>query len=320
MFTEKVRSAITDYNMISAGDTVIVALSGGADSVSLLSALHSLSGELCISVQACHVNHGLRGEESDGDMRFCQRLCEGMGVPLAVLDTDVRKFQRKHESIEETARRVRYDFFAEQSAGKKLATAHNLNDSAETVLLNMMRGTGLKGMCGIPPVRENIIRPLIYCTRDEVERYCAEKELGFVTDKTNLSTDYTRNKVRHILLPEILKINGAFYHTSQRMQKNLREDSDFLEGMAQQALESSRTEGGYRTADIAALPRPIRVRVIRRILMDGGIEPSSLRINTAEEIIAAGRGKFNPCMGKFVVAKRGVVYVLAQEQNYRNRK
>jgi len=212
---------------------------------------------------------------------------------------------------------VRYDFFAEVSEGKKLATAHNSNDSAETVLLNMMRGTGLKGLCGIPPVRDNIIRPLIYCTRQEVEDYCAEKGLGFVTDKTNLCDDYTRNKVRHLILPEIMKINGSFLDTSARMQRALREDSDFLEAMAQDALDAAKTEGGYKSAELAKLPKPIYSRAVRRILMDGGIEPSTLRIGMAQEIITAGRGKINPCKNRFVTVKKGLVFVEKQEQVYR---
>lgn len=316
-FLDSVKSAIADYNMLSAGDEVVVALSGGADSVSLLHSLCKLAEELAITVSACHVNHGLRGEESDADMEFCRRLCGELSVPLEILDTEVRSFQKKHESIEETARRVRYDFFARVSAGKKLATAHNSNDSAETVLLNMMRGTGLKGLCGIPPVRENIIRPLIYCTREEVECYCADAGLTYVTDKTNLSTDYTRNKVRHIILPEIMKINGSFMETSARMQRNLREDSDFLERLAQQAMESAATDGGYRAEIISAQERPVRTRIIRRILMEGGVEPSALRINMSEEIILAGKGKINPCRGKFVVVRKGIVSVQEQEQIYR---
>ena len=317
MFIEKVKKAISDYDMLHSGEEAVVALSGGADSVSLLHALKELSGELGITLSACHVNHGLRGVESDGDMHFCEELCKALSVQLSVLDTDVRSFQQKHESIEETARRVRYDFFAEVSAGKKLATAHNLNDSAETVLLNMMRGTGLKGICGIPPVRENIIRPLICCTRAEVEQYCAENGLSYVTDKTNLSTDYTRNKVRHIILPEMEKINGSVLETMSRMQQNIKADSDYLETLAENALAEAAVEGGYSAERLRTLDKPIKGRAIRSILMRGGIEPSSLRISMTEEIINAGRGKINPCKGKFVAVKRGVLAVFEQEQIYK---
>ena len=317
MFTEKVRNTISEHDMIPVGGAVVAALSGGADSVSLLFALNKLSQELDFTLSACHVNHGLRGEESDGDMRFCQELCDRLGIELRILNTDVRDFQKKHESIEETARRVRYDFFAEVSQGKKLATAHNCDDSAETVLLNMMRGTGLKGLCGIPPVRGNIIRPLIRCTRDEVESYCNENALGYVTDKTNLSDDYTRNKVRHAILPEIMKINSSFLETASRMQQHLREDSELLESMAAQALDNAKTEGGYKAAEISALPKPIRTRVIKKILSNGGIEPSTLRINMTDDILLVGKGKINPCRNRFVIVKKGIIYVEAEQQIYK---
>ncbi len=316
-FNDKIRAAVADYSMLSAGDEVVAALSGGADSVSLLHALWELREELGITLSACHVNHGLRGEEADNDMRFCQELCARLGIELHLLCTDVRAAQQKHESVEEAARRIRYDFFAEVSAGKKLATAHNLNDSVETVLLNMMRGTGLKGLCGIPPVRGNIIRPLIYCTREDVERCCSEKGLAYVTDKTNLCDDYTRNKVRHCVLPEMVKISGAFLETSARTQKSLREDSELLESMAEQALEAAKTDDGYLAKELTKLPKPLLNRAVKRMLMDGGIEPSTLRISMAEEIIAAGRGRINPCRGKFVTVKKGVAFVEEMEQIYK---
>lgn len=316
-FYEKIARAISDYNMISDGDAVVIALSGGADSVSLLCAMKQLSGQLGFTLSACHVNHGLRGEESDGDMRFCEELCERLGVQLEILNTDVRSFQQKHESLEETARRVRYDFFARVSDGKKLATAHNSNDSAETVLLNMMRGTGLKGLCGIPPVRGNIIRPLIYCSRDEVEQFLGENSLSYVTDKTNLSDDYTRNKVRHLILPEMLKINPSLLDTISRMEKNLREDNGLLEALGSDALNNSKGTRGYKTAVLSQQPKPVLRRAIKQLLISGGIEPSTLRIEMAEEIILSGKGKINPCRGKFVTIRKGEVFVEEQEQVYR---
>jgi len=227
---------------------------------------------------------------------------------------------------------VRYDFFAEVSDGKKLATAHNSNDCAETVLLNLMRGTGLKGLCGVPPVRGNIIRPLIFCTREEVEEYCQSRGLSWVTDKTNLSTDYTRNKIRHIILPEMLKINGSLFSTMNRMEQSLRDDSDFLDDMARQTLSEAETTVRLRTPGeediwelqpawsaekLAKLPKPVQSRAIKLILQSGGIEPSALRINTAREIIASGKGKFNPCRGKFFVVRRGAAYIEYAEQHYR---
>lgn len=316
-FLDKITAACADHNMFEKGNAVVAALSGGADSVSLLHALNTLADTLGITVSACHINHHIRGEESDRDMRFCEELCTRLGIPLTIREADVPSLQQKHESLEECARRVRYDFFAEVSEGKKLATAHNSNDCAETVLLNMMRGTGLKGLCGVPPVRGNIVRPLIYCTRADVEEYCRANGLSWVTDSTNLDTDYTRNRIRRIILPEMLKVNGSLFATMNRMERSLRSDSDFLEEMAEQKLEEARCPGGYSAKILAELPKPLQSRAIRRIFSAGGIEPSALRINTATDIIAAGHGKFNPCRGKFFVVKRGVAFVLTEEQHYK---
>lgn len=316
-FTEKVMRAISDCNMLNTGDAVVAALSGGADSVSLLHALITLSEKLGITVSACHVNHCLRGKESDRDMQFCEDLCARLGVELKILRIDVAAQQQKHESLEECARRIRYAFFDEVSRGKKLATAHNSNDCVETVILNMLRGTGLKGLCGIPPVRGNIIRPLIYCTRAEVERYCAENSLSYVTDSTNLCCDYTRNKVRHGILPQMLEINGSLFDTMSRMEKSLREDSELLEGMASEALEKAQKNSGWVAAELAKLPKPVRARAVKQILSANGIEPSALRINTTLEIIENGKGKFNPCRNRFVLIKRGVLMVEHSEQHYK---
>lgn len=320
-FTEKVKKAVNDFEMFGHGCAVAVALSGGADSVSLLCALKALEGELGITLSACHLNHGMRGEESDADMRFCEELCARLGVPLFAEKINVAEFRRKHESGEECARRIRYDFFdgtlARLGEGARLATAHNSNDCTETVLLNLMRGTGLKGLCGIPPVRGSIVRPLIYCTRAEVEDYLAEIGEGFVTDRTNLSDDYTRNKVRHLILPEMLKINGALFDGMTRMTASLREDSDYLEEQARLALSRAETGRGWDAAALSELPAPIRSRAVRIILSCGGIEPSALRINTAASLLGKRSARYNPCKDRFFTIRKGVCFVEKTEQHIR---
>lgn len=318
-FTAKVRKAVTDFEMVSPGDIVYAALSGGADSVSLLYVLRDLREELGITLRAVHINHRLRGEESDRDMLFCEELCGKLGVPLEIRQLDLSKCREKHESLEECARKARYDAFSEVTEGytARLATAHNANDCAETVLLNIMRGTGLKGLCGIPPTRNGIIRPLIYCSRAEVEEYCGANGLSYVTDSTNLSDDYTRNRVRRFILPEMLKINGSFLEAISRMTGTLREDSAYLETLAEQALTSARTDRGWRAAELAALPKPVRSRAVKKILSDGGIEPSALRINTAMELLNQRSARFNPCRDRFFTIRKGICYVEHCEQHYR---
>ncbi|MBD5130802.1 MAG: tRNA lysidine(34) synthetase TilS [Ruminococcaceae bacterium] len=323
-FIEKVKRADSVYEMFNGG-TVCAALSGGADSVSLLLALKELSEESGFALAACHLNHGLRGGESDRDQYFCEELCARLGVPLDSRKISVSEYAEKHESLEETARRVRYDFFREVlgafGGNAVLATAHTANDNAETVLINMTRGTGLAGLCGIPPVRGlgefRVVRPLIYCTRAEVEEFLGARGQDFVTDSTNLLKEYTRNKIRQRVLTEILEINPSALETIGRMTKNLREDNAFLEEMAAKALAENRTERGYNAAELAKLPSPIRSRAVRKILAEGGIEPSSLRINMAASMLTKRSARYNPCKDRFFTIRKGVCFVENIEQHYR---
>lgn len=320
-FIEAVFSALNENKMLESGDAVAVALSGGADSVSLLLALKELEQRLGISVSACHVNHNLRGEESLRDMRFCEELCGRLGVPLRTASIDVRAAQQKHESLEECARRLRYDFFesvlSELGSRAKLATAHNANDNAETVLLNLIRGTALKGLCGIPPVRGRIIRPLLSCTRADIEAFLSEVVEKCVVDSTNLCDDYTRNKVRHIILPEMEKINPSLVRSAARMTSSLCSDSEYLESLAEQALSETKTAAGYDAKRLSEYPLPIKSRAVKRILQEGGIEPSALRINTALSLLEKRSARFNPCRDRFFTIRKGVCFVEKTEQHYK---
>jgi tRNA(Ile)-lysidine synthase len=302
----KVKAAITQYSMDCSN--VTVALSGGADSVALLYALRESGCE----VGACHVNHNLRGNESDRDEAFVRELCAGLGVPLTVRSVDVRALQKKHRSLEETARNVRYEFFAEisrESPGVTLATAHTASDNAETVLLNLIRGTGLKGLCGIPPVRGNIVRPLILCERSEVEAYCESHGLRYVTDSANSSEEFTRNKIRLNIMPLIKEINPSFSVT--QMCEILREDSDYLESRAC-CRDYSESRIPY-----SELEKPLLSRIIKQTLTNNNISPSALRIKQIMEAVKAGRGKINLEKHKFAVVEDGILKIETIFQKYR---
>lgn len=319
---EKIIRAVKTYGMLDNGDRVIVGLSGGADSVTLLCALKKLEKTLGITLYACHINHNLRGEESDGDQRFAEKLCEKLGVEIRVFSVDVAGSLKKHQSTEEKARELRYKAFEEISGelSAMVATAHNACDNSETVLLNILRGTGLKGLCGIPPKRDYLIRPLIFCTRDEIEEYIRENCLEYVTDKTNLSTAYTRNKVRLEIIPKLIEINPSFHAGIERMTGSLIEDSLFLEGMAEEALDKARErEGVYLTDLLLTLPKPIFTRAISLMLKEKDIEPSALRIGGFAEIIKNGGGKINLEKNKFASVKKGKAEILYIPQNYRNK-
>lgn len=235
--TDKFLSCIKRYNMLQKGDTVTVALSGGADSVALLHLMLANSETFGITLKAAHLNHNLRGAESDRDEQFVRNLCEEWGIPLILKSVDVSSLAKNSgESVELAARKARYDFFSE--IGGKIATAHTASDNAETVLFNITRGTGIKGVAGIPYVREQYIRPLRFCSRAEVEEHCKKNNLSFVTDSTNLSDDYTRNKIRHNVLPVLKQINPSLETAFLRLSQSAAEDNDYIEQAAKEYFAS----------------------------------------------------------------------------------
>lgn len=319
-FIGKARAALLELSVMKNAKTVVCGLSGGADSTALLLALSELSGELGFSTAACHLNHGLRGEDSDSDERFCTELCGRLEIPLYKRRENVREYSEKHESLEETARKVRYDFFEEALAhfgeNAVLATAHNANDNAETVLLNLIRGTGLRGLCGIPRERGRIIRPLLLIERREIEEFLAENRQNFVTDKTNFSVEYTRNKIRAKILPEILEMNPSFLSTISRMTENLRFDEDFFEQTAEKVLAESKTGRGYLAEKIDECAEPIKTRAVKKILVNGGVEPSALRIKTAVSLLKKRSARYNPCKNRFFTIRKGVCFVEEIEQHF----
>lgn len=319
-FIGKVRAALSELSAMKTAKTVVCGLSGGADSTALLLALVELSGEFGFTAAACHLNHGLRGEDSDSDERFCTELCEKLEIPLCKRRENVRDYSEKHESLEETARKVRYDFFEEAlghfGENAVLATAHNANDNAETVLLNLIRGTGLRGLCGIPRERGRIIRPMLLIERGEIEEFLAEKGQNFVTDKTNFSAEYTRNKIRAKLIPEILEINPSFLTSIGRMTENLRADEVFLENAAEKVLAESKSARGYIAEKIDACAEPIKTRAVKKILANGGVEPSALRIKTAVSLLKKRSARYNPCKNRFFTIRKGICFTEEFEQHF----
>ena len=200
----KIAQTAERFAMLPEGGAVVAGVSGGADSMALLFYLLKIAPERGISVCAAHLNHGLRGEEAERDEDFVRSYCAAHGVECRVRRADVRaEAARTGQSEETCGRSLRYAFFAElaQERGARIATAHTLSDNVETVLLNLARGTGLSGLCGIPPVRDGIVRPLLFLTRAQTEAYCRENGVPFVTDSTNLTPAYARNPVSYTHLP-----------------------------------------------------------------------------------------------------------------------
>lgn len=296
------------YSMISPGDSIVAALSGGADSVCLLTALNELKDRLGITLYAVHVNHCLRGAESDRDEQFCRDLCTKLDIPLICGRFDVKaEAERMKMSTELAAREIRYRFFAEHTKGRKLATAHNANDNTETVLFNLTRGTGTKGIAGIPPVRDNIIRPLIEVTRESIEKYLSEKNQSFVTDSSNLTDDYTRNMIRHNVIPVLEKINTSLFRTVSSDSDNFRTDNSFIEEEADRAY-SACSDGQSSLKGLAEYHPALRRRCISRLLSENGIEVSSRRIADTEKICING-GKINLHGDVYAVSEKNILSI-----------
>lgn len=232
----KISLANITYSLFSENDKILVALSGGADSVALLLALKKYFPKL--NLFACHVNHMLRADEADRDSDFAHELCAKNNIPFELLKIDVAEHAaRKGLSTELAAREIRYEFFkkiCDKYGIKNVATAHTLTDNAETVLFNLSRGTSISGLCGIPPKRElsgdiNIIRPLIFATRTEIEDYLSSQNQTYMCDSTNLTDDYTRNYFRHHVIPAIQKINPSFEENLSNTCTSLKEINTFLD-------------------------------------------------------------------------------------------
>ena len=234
-----VRDTIARYAMFGPGDTVLIAVSGGPDSVTLAHILNTVAGEYALHLAIAHLNHGLRELESDRDAEFVAALAGDLDLPFYLEKKDVGAFQRRRRlSPEEAARRVRYEFYhavASKDGFNKIALGHHRHDNAELVLMNLLRGSGPLGLSGIAPVRDSIIvRPLIHLKRSEIFDYISEKKIAYVNDSSNTDPAYRRNKIRHHLIPELKKsYNPAIVDALNRLGEILRAEDQWMD----QALE-----------------------------------------------------------------------------------
>lgn len=239
---KKVMSYIKDNNLIKSGDKVLVALSGGPDSVCLLNILYNLKAELNIEIGAAHLNHLLRDKDAFEDEEYVKTLCKSLDIPCFVKRVDINKYSKdKKMSSEMAGREARYNFFddiVKDEGYTKIATAHNANDQAETILFRLMRGSGIEGLCGIKVRRDKIIRPILCLSRKEVEEYIEINNLKPRIDKTNFEKIYNRNKIRLDMIPYIKEnFNEDIIQTLNRMSVLLQKDNEFIENSARSFYE-----------------------------------------------------------------------------------
>lgn len=231
---EQVYNCIKKYNLISEGDKVLIGVSGGPDSICLLHVLNLLKEKLKTQIYVAHVNHKIR-KEADDETKYVQDFCKNLQIDCFVKEINVLEYANKNKiGTEEAGRIIRYEFFddtAKKISANKIATAHNSNDKAETVLLNILRGSGISGLKGIEPIRDNkYIRPLIETTRQDIEEYCISNNLEPKIDKSNLESIYKRNKVRNDLIPYIQKeYNPNILKTINRLSEVATEENEYLE-------------------------------------------------------------------------------------------
>lgn len=285
---EKLRALCRQYDMLPTGAVILCAVSGGADSMCLLHLLDTMSSERGFSLRAAHFNHNLRGDESLRDEAFVRTWCRERDIPFTCGSEDVAaEAVRTGRGIEETARSLRYAFLertAKELGAVRIATAHTANDNAETMLLHLVRGSGLQGLTGIPPRRGNVVRPLLTATRAEVEEYCARHGVRYIEDSTNGDERYTRNFLRRRVMPLLEQVNPRVTETLSAAADRLRVDNDYLAARAAKAANQSRvTPDGLAIKGevLADLPDAIAGRVVRQLMekAGGGANCTAAHIN-----------------------------------------
>ena len=294
----KTEYAIKAHGMDMAYSKVIIGLSGGADSSLLLHYFAKRSKE----VVCVHVNHMIRGAEADRDEEFCRALCEKYGVTLVVHKIDIPSLADKLGlGIEETARAERYRVFYEELDKRgfdAILVAHNADDNLESIVFNLARGAGINGLSGIKPVNEKVLRPLIYLSKDEIFSFCAENNIEYVTDSTNEDTDYTRNYIRHEIVPKLKKLNPDLKGAISRMAETLRSDEDYILSQAKVFMLQCNGKVAY-TDKLLDLHKSVRARVYRLM---SGVSLDYKSITACDELL------INSECGSYINLKDGLVF------------
>jgi len=285
---QQVKKTVKQWEMLSRGETVVAAVSGGADSVVMLRVLLELSGELDLTVVAAHMDHALRGAESERDHDFVRELAESLGVEFVSARLEKGELKAAGGSPQEAARLRRYAFLeeaAQRYGATRVALGHTADDQAETVLMRLLKGASLTGLAGIPPKRGIFIRPLIQSTRASVEEYAKERAISFVTDSSNLTPKYLRNRIRLELIPYLeKKYNPSVKEALTRTSALLSTDDDFIEKAVRRAFTSALTEKkpssfAFDRAKLLKLHRAVSARVFLKAVHGLGAEVEACAVH-----------------------------------------
>ncbi len=268
MLLEQVKQTILQYKMFADGANIVIGLSGGADSVALVHILWRLHKQYHWRLQTVHIHHGLRGQEADADAAFVKAYSTRLGIACDVVCFDAAKAAKEQKcTVEEAGRNFRYRVFAKY-AGQNgfIAVAHHADDQAETILMRLCRGTGLDGLTGMLPVRNRIVRPLLFCSRKEIEQYCKQHQLSYQQDSTNFETAYTRNKIRLQVMPLLEQVHGGSAAHIAKTASLLAQENDFMTQTAKQMYQQIRmpqTQVCLQKEPLQQMHRALRLRVLR---------------------------------------------------------
>lgn len=281
----RIQKTVDKFNMLSYGDRVVAAVSGGADSMVLLNYLLSVRERYALTIIVAHVEHGIRDRESVDDAEFVKNYCEKNNVACHIKHINAVEGAKKNAlSVEEYSRNKRYAFF-DSIPCDKIATAHNLSDNAETVLFRLVRGTGLKGMCGIPPVRDRIIRPLIEISADEIRDYCRDSNIPYRVDSTNFCNDYSRNWIRNEVMPLLCRVNTCAQQSISGFSDTAAEDYAFIKKCADAAYARCSIDNMLLIQELKQLDSCISKRVIIKYFNHNNLTLDKLHLEGIYKLI-----------------------------------
>ena len=310
----KAINTVEKYNMLSKGDRVLVAVSGGADSIALLEFFISIKDKYDLSLCAAHVEHGIRGNESVSDALFVKDYCEKSGIKLYTKSINAPYLaKRAGMGVEEYSRKARYDFFSTIPCDK-IATAHNLTDNVETLLFRLARGTGLKGACAIPPVRDKIIRPFIEISSAEIRAWCNDNNIPYRTDSTNKDDTYSRNLIRLQMLPIFERLNEGYQENINDFISDVNDDYSFIISQAKKAYNEAVVNNEIELSKLNLLDNAIKKRVIKLYFENNNVNLDRTHLKNVLDITEKS-GKVQIKNNLYAVSAKGKIRIADLEKS-----